>query len=99
MTHLLLRTADCPQLIISINTSSDVRPEELELMCNVVGRSCKIHKCRVGLPPNIPGAKDTTNCECLLDCRRDVGLEAEVARIRAEQHRRAQGIKWEAPHD
>ena len=99
MTHLLLRAAGWPQLIISINTSCDVRPEELALMCNAVGRTCKIHKYRVGLPSNIPGAKDTTNCECLLDCRRDVGLEAEVARIRAELHRCAQEIKLEPTHD
>lgn len=92
MTQLLLRAADCPQLIISINTSSDVRPEELDLMCKAAGRTCKIHKYRVGLPSNIPGSKDTTNCECLLDCRRDEGIEAEVARIRIELAKAAKGI-------
>lgn len=98
MTHLLLRAADCPQLIISINTSSDVRPEELEHMCNAVGRTCKIHKYRVGLPSNIPGAKDTTNCECLLDCRLDDRLVAEIVDIRSELARMAKEIQIEVQH-
>lgn len=92
MTHLLMRTASCPQLIISINTSCDVRPEELALMCRAVGRTCDIHRHAVPLPVNATKLHHNPNHECLLDCRKDAGLVAEVARIRAELARMAQGI-------
>ena len=92
MTQLLLRTASCPQLIVSINTSCDVRPEELVLMCRAVGRTCDIHRYAVPLPAAATRLYHTPNHECLLDCRLDKNLEAEVSRIRAELHRMAQGI-------
>lgn len=97
MTHLLMRTASCPQLIISINTSCDVRPEELVLMCRAVGRTCDIHRYAVPQPAAATRLYHNPNHECLLNCRRDAGLVAEVARIRAELARLSQGFKVEAP--
>lgn len=92
MTQLLLRTASCPQLIISINTSCDVRPEELVLMCRAVGRTCVVHKYGIPLPSVVHMPHCSPNHECLLDCRLDGNLVAEVADIRAELRRLAQGI-------
>lgn len=92
MTQLLLRTASCPQLIISINTSCDVRPEELVLMCRAVGRTCVVHKYGIPLPSVVHMPHTSPNHECLLDCRLDKNLVAEVAAIRDELRRLAQGI-------
>lgn len=94
MTHLLLRTASCPQLIVSINTSCDVRPEELVLMCRAVGRTCDIHRYAVPLPVNATKLYHNPNHECLLDCRLDGELESGVVAARAELHRMAQGIDF-----
>lgn len=99
MTHLLMRTASCPQLIISINTSCDVRPEELALMCRAVGRRCVVHRYGVSLPAAATRLYHNPNHECLLDCRLDGDLGAEVAAIRAELARMAQGIELEVPRD
>ena len=92
MTHLLLRTASCPQLIVSINTSCDVRPEELVLMCRAVGRRCVVHKYGIHLPSVVHMPHTSPNHECLLDCRRDENLVAEVDAARAELRRMAMGI-------
>jgi hypothetical protein len=92
MSHLLIQAAHIPQLIISLNTSSEVRPEEVALLVRATRRSCVVHKFPVDLPTTILGKTTPSNCECLLDCRLDEGLNAEIGLIKAELAAKAKGI-------
>jgi hypothetical protein len=95
ITHLLLGAEHIPQWVVSINTSSDVRPEEVGVIVRAMGRSCAIHRFQVPLPTVTPGLDQRGNCECLLDCRPDAVMQRQVGEIRHELERLTAGISME----
>lgn len=82
LTKLLLLSAHIPRWVISINTSSPVRPEEIARIARSMGRSCEIRRYRVPLRTNRRRTRPDDNHECLVVCVPDVGLENQIRAMR-----------------
>lgn len=82
LTKLLLLSAHIPRWVISINTSSPVKPEEIARIARSMGRSCEIRRYRVPLRTNRRRTRSDDNHECLVVCVRDAGLENQIKGIR-----------------
>lgn len=83
LTKLLMFSGHIPRWVISINTSSPVKPEEIARIAKSLGRACEIRKYRVPLVTNRKRTKPDDNHECLLICTPDARLEKQIAQIRS----------------
>lgn len=82
LTKLLLGSAHIPRWVISINTSSPVKPEEIVRIARTMGRASEIRRYRVPLQTNRKRATPLDNYECLIICVPDAGLVKNIEDIR-----------------
>lgn len=82
LTKLLLLSGHISRWVISINTSSPVKPEEIVRIAKSMGRVCEIRRYRVPLQTNRKRTKPDDNHECLIICTPDAELEKQIAGIR-----------------
>lgn len=97
MTELLLCSTHIPRWVISLNTTSPVKPEELALIARSMGRSCDIRRYAAPRQTNSTRYKPDDNEECLLVCVSDPALEADVLRIRSGLKAAAGGLREDLP--
>ncbi len=83
LTKLLLGSDHIPRWVISINTSSPVKPEEIVRIVRSFGRKCEIRRYKVSLATNRKRATPLENYECLIICTPDAELEKQISGIRS----------------
>lgn len=82
LTKLLLGSAHILRWVISLNTSSPVKPEEIVGIVRSLGRKCEIRRYKVSLATNRKRAIPLENYECLIICTPDAELEKQISGIR-----------------
>ena len=82
LTKLLMFSAHVHRWVISINTSSPVKPDEIVMIARSLGRKCEIRRYKVALATNRKRATPLDNYECLIICVPDAGLAKGIEEIR-----------------
>ena len=83
LTKLLMFSAHISRWVISINTSSPVKPEEIVRIVRSLGRKCEIRRYKVSLATNRKRTTPLENYECLIICTPDAELEKQISGIRS----------------
>lgn len=82
LTKLLLGAGHIPRWVISMNTSSPVKPDEIVGIARSLGRKCEVRRYKVSLTTNRKRATPLENYECLIICVPDAELEKQIKAIR-----------------